>query len=455
MPLGSRLRPLGEPPPAAGWRAAPAAAGRARPPYRLLIPLVVVLVSTHVRGLRAETAGDAPPAARDLSLKIERLLVKYRDKAPSAAAGAASDSIPRSSTPTNVETSAGGKDEREDRIRLNNGDLLSGDVTALQSGVLTLKAYLDSVVKLPWSRVVSIETAEPYRLVLKDGSIFFGRLRSAVPPAVPEAVEGSGLSTSSSEVTIETSSAFYRCALSRIKIIESLDDYRRRLAEEREARTERLRKYWSGTVGIGVESSSGNTDKNSMSLKLDLYRKTTVDKLYLGLYGAYGKTNGVEDKNEARGELRLDVYTSRKAFYFVLGKLEYDKVQDLDLRSTVGCGLGSKIVDTDRSSFDVGGGVTFVREEFSSRKDSDLTALITMNHSRKISDNLKLSNKLMYYLDPSDTSDFRVDFTSSITNKLTKGLSLSLDILDKYDNTPEVGKTKNDLTVRTTIQHEF
>src|SRR4029077_10643322 len=102
---------------------------------------------------------------------------------------------------------------------------------------------------------------------------------------------------------------------------------------------------WQGGANVGLALTRGNNQTQNLALAFTAQRKTLDDKI--GLYA-----NTVYASNDAPGAIpsttanaiqagiRYDHNLSSRVFAFINGDFQTDDLQNLDLRSVLGGGLG-------------------------------------------------------------------------------------------------------------------
>src|SRR5882672_741203 len=64
----------------------------------------------------------------------------------------------------------------DDEIKLKNGDRLSGKITDLSGGKLTIETAETGTIKVDWAKIVSIKTDAPVKLKLSTKELLEGKV---------------------------------------------------------------------------------------------------------------------------------------------------------------------------------------------------------------------------------------------------------------------------------------
>lgn len=164
---------------------------------------------------------------------------------------------------------------------------------------------------------------------------------------------------------------------------------------------------WTMKFTLGMNLKSGNTEQIDLNTKLSAKRRTADSRFLLDYIGNLSKTNAisgnlVETINNHRLSGALDIYVTRYFFYNPI-KVEFyiDPFQNIDLRTTLGAGLGYTFIDTGKTEWNITAGPAFISTKYSSVQAGD---------------------------------DIRVDSGSlTISTELDTELTKSVDFLFKYN----------------------
>jgi putative salt-induced outer membrane protein YdiY len=117
--------------------------------------------------------------------------------------------------------------------------------------------------------------------------------------------------------------------------------------------------YWSLEISLGLTVRSGNSDQQDGSGQLQLERETPLTDLLLAYASATSVVEGEEITDNQRATGQFSIYVTRR-FFLIAPTVEAfrDRIQNIDLRATIGAGVGYDILDRPRVEWDVilGGG---------------------------------------------------------------------------------------------------
>ena len=149
---------------------------------------------------------------------------------------------------------------------------------------------------------------------------------------------------------------------------------------------------WTGSIGGGVALTSGNTDTSTINVSYDVtYDPKTKNVVKSDALYLKGKKDGELIVDRLGFNIRDQYNLGRRAFTF--GQLQYlrDTFKAIDYLVAPTAGLGYKVVDTPRTSFNVDGGVGGVWEKNPGSDVHTSAAVTASDHlTQKLSDTANL-----------------------------------------------------------------
>ena len=328
---------------------------------------------------------------------------------------------------------------RADLIVLKNGDRATGSVVKKDAAALTFKSAHFGTITLPWEQVESITTESPLHAELADGQNVQGRL-----------------TTANGRVRFGTRSV----APADVKVLR--DDIE-------QAAYERLLhpgwgQRWAGTATLGWAGTAGNAQTNTLSAGMNAARATNTDRttMYFNAVKASALLNGVKSgaAQAERGGAGDSRNLAKRLFFSGFNDWEYDRFQALDLRVTLGGGLGFHAWKGERgrlelpfglawshSAFDPAPSPKFTRNAAEAYWGDDLTF--------KLSNRTSLTQSCRMFNNLSDTGQYRANFDVGASTQIFKGLSWNVSFSDRYLSNPASGRKTNDLLYTTGVGINF
>ena len=330
-----------------------------------------------------------------------------------------------------------------DQVTLKNGDRLSGTIIKTDDDKLEFKSEFVGDVKLPWSAIVAIVSAEPLHVALKNGQTVVGVVTTKDEKFEVAASSGP-IEAPKAEVVAVRNNA-------------EQDVYMR-------MEHPRIIDLWAALVDAGLSFTRGNSDSTSFALTGKAARVTKRTKVSLYSTEIYSRSTlaGVSSTTASaiRGGARVDVNLRGRSFAFGLADFEHDRFQDLDLRSVLGVGLGYHLIKERDRTFDVFGGITYNQEYYSkpfnppnpstTRKTAEVVVGETL--ATKLGSRTTLGEQFSFFPNLSDTGDYRLQLDATAATKLKNWLSWQITFSDRYVSTPLLGLKNNDVLFTTGLR---
>lgn len=384
-----------------------------------------VLAGLFLLGVAPQTFNNAQ--AEDLKAR----LLAMRDRRATAAQSALVSSAKTDSS----FVSQASQVPMRNRLYFENGDRLAGKLTYLRSGKIGFSALSSSDVQAKLEALQDLATKEDYETTLSDGTVLVGRF-------VPNGSSGT--------FQVVTKIGSQEVPISELKSIETLAAAK----EMREAEKATVDKVWNGYVDFGYTQSTGNSETDNLNLAAEAIRETKIDKFRIFAQNIKASNANIRSVNRTLGQARFDVFLPKNKYYFMQGQLENDKLRLLDLRTTLGVGLGQRWFGAQNFEMALGLGYSFVREAFTNGTDnSEGSLLLTFDYLRDINSNLRFEHHTLAY--PKTDGEFRFNANSTFASKISDTLSFTLGLVNIYDSDPPGGAEKSDFTLTAGLRRNF
>ncbi len=329
---------------------------------------------------------------------------------------------------------------RADQLTLSNGDHLSGTITKSDGKTVVIKTDYAGEITVQFSAVKEIHTDQPLHVEFTGGQAATGTVTAT-----------------DSEVTVATAG---NIPVSRpSNTIVTMRDSDEQTAYEKSLHPP-LTRGWAGGANFGFGLTGGNSETESFSLALNADRKTTHDDITLYATSVYANNNapGAAPSTTAdtvQGGIRYSRNFTKRVFGFVNADFQTDALQDLDLRSIFGGGLGYHLINTDRTTFDLLGGLNYTNEQYSSITNKFAALTLGEELNRKLGASTILTEKGYFFPDLNDTSQYRATFNFGTVTKISKWLGWQNAFGDIYVTNPPAGTKRNDVILTTGVNVSF
>lgn len=337
-----------------------------------------------------------------------------------------------------------------DQIILKNGDRLSGSIVKSDGKELVIKTDYAGDVTVKFDAIQSLTSTGDLHVTLGKTTV--------VGP----------VSTRGDDVVVATKTA------GPVEAPKASVTTLRNPAEEaayQKSLHPGLLEGWNGGVNVGFALTRGNSETKNLNIGFNAVRKGFRDKLTLAATTIYA-TNDLPTAsphttaNVAGGGIQYDHDFTARLFGFVNGDFYSDALQNLDLRTIFGGGLGLHAIKSDATTLDLLAGVNYTHESYSAFTTPSGTPEPAITHNQagltfgdaflhKIGKGTVITQGFLFYPNLSDTGQYRGTFNLGTVTKLSKWLGWQNTFADIYVSNPPPTKKKNDLQLATGLNISF
>jgi Protein of unknown function, DUF481 len=354
-----------------------------------------------------------------------------------------------------------------DQLILKNGDKLTGTIVKSDGKELVLKTDYAGDVTVKFDAIQSLTSTGDLHVTL-GGKTAVGPVTTTGDNVVVATKSGEPVEAPKTSVTLVRSPA-------------------EQAAYEKSLHPG-FAEGWAGGLNLGFAVTRGNSETKNLAIGFNAARKGFHDKLSLysnSVYATNDKvvppaTSGVTTANAIGGGARYDRDFSPRVFVFVNGDFYHDSLQHLDLRSSLGGGLGVHVIKTDATSLDLLAGINYTHEGYGSFTDSSETFHPSVSNSlagltlgddfmHKVGKGTVVTQSFFFYPSLSTISiarntepvtfdnvhEYRGVFNFGTVTRLNKWLGWQNSFGDVYVSNPPNGAKKNDLQIATGINISF
>lgn len=302
-----------------------------------------------------------------------------------------------------------------DVIQLKNGDRVSGDIITMVDTVLTVDTDYADVIEIDWDDVKGLTSDKPLWVAFHDGAV------------IPDDI---GVRNGDRLIVFRLEPDG-PVQLHKIKSINPFElSYR-------------------GNLGLGGSLTSGNTDTESLNASGTLTVNKEWHRIILDGRANRGKAQGEVNAQNANLNTRWDYFLTERAYLPFINFLEYDKFQNLSLRSTSIIGFGYDLLDRRTNFLTVAAGPTAVYQNFSSEPST-----VTAGFSWQTRWELEfLGGDLKFWHNHIGTRDIgrddavRLNANQGGSLKIYKDLSIRFEYNIRYNSQPVENRKTTDTTI--------
>ena len=330
-----------------------------------------------------------------------------------------------------------------DQIDLANGDRLTGTVLRKEGDHLVLQSPYAGEIKINWSQVVRVQTDEPMSLVLANQSLAETRSIGAPTPKPPAPAGDEQAQTSTGEKAVPAATPpIAPEQVTYINVGPGIDV---------------LGVRWKGRINVGGSGNRGNSDTDHLHVAGEAIARRQQSR-----YTINGKLDRSKDRNvvtnqSSRLSGKYDRFIGPTWYGYALATAEEDRFRDIDLRTTLGAGVGHQLIENERTNLSLEGGLNHVRTDFSLAPDESYPALrwaLKFDH-RLLATDLQVFHSHEILTDLQRTERTFVHSQTGLRMPLLQRLVATAQLNVDFDNAPAPGKTKTDRTYMFTVGYHW
>lgn len=231
-----------------------------------------------------------------------------------------------------------------DEVVLLNGDRITGEITLLDGGQLTIRTPYAGNVVINWDDVATLSTDEPVSVVIDESRIRTRILADETGAAKLEASDW----MDSRPIDLSRIGKMTREPEPPVRV--------------------------SGRLNIGASSSSGNTETERVHANTEIVARSVKNRFTIGGAVNRAKDGAVETESNSRGYMKYDHFISKRWYAYTNADFERDKFKDIRMRTTIGVGSGYQFYESRRTNLSVEAGVTYVNTDFDVQQDENYPA---------------------------------------------------------------------------------
>jgi Protein of unknown function, DUF481 len=316
--------------------------------------------------------------------------------------------------------------DSKDVIVMKNGDRITGEIKGLSAGVLSVRVrYIDGRIAVQWSQVAHLESNTLYLVKTESGAVYTGKLSTSGESDDPP-------------IRIEVAATPEReVEIAQRKIISlgpTSDSFWHR---------------FDGAVNTGLLFSKGNESvQYNLSSQVAYYRERWSSQVSYNSTFASSSGTSLSTRNQTDLSV-LRLLRWNNWFYAGGASFLQSSVQEINLQTTLGAGVGRYLKNTNRATIYVLGGLGWQNagyKQYTVDQGTQNTAVGFVATEIKTfkfkKNNLDISASLI----PAISEPGRVHFnTNAIYNiRFTPDLSWNFSFYGSWDSRPPATFPKSD-----------
>ena len=323
--------------------------------------------------------------------------------------------------------------QRPDVVIMKNGDRFTCTVKKLQAGVLYIDTdYISGSTGLDWVQVAKVESPSAFQVTLEDGTRSVGEIRRTVSE------EAGG------QFVIKSNGVERRTSPAAVVDIESQKS-----------------NFWhqlEGGIDLGYAFTSGN---GQASLNTNANVKYATTRWMTGITD----TTSFSGESAASRTNLIDIQGMEAVFFkrnwslYGLQDFLHSSQQSLDLRTTLGGGLGRYIFRSNSSWLVVSGGLVYTHENFTPaiqrESDQNIEGLAGIEYQLLRFDRYSLQSQAFVFPGLSDLGRLRATPKLTFNVKLQNNFYTNLSFWDNYDSHPPPNSKGNEFGISSGVGWTF
>jgi len=312
-----------------------------------------------------------------------------------------------------------------DVIETKDGARLVGTVTGINGGKITLSTTYAGDIMVDQAEVVSLTMVDALAIRLQDGTLLEGTI----------APSGEG------EIAIAGGSGSLTAAVTNVAATWAPGDI--------DPAVKALERKWTYEAAADITGKSGNADNFGTAISILAVLEGAEDRLAFysiydqqeseGLTSADQFRAGVDYTNSFRGDLS----------WYVRNEAGFDSIKDIDFYNVAGAGLGYHVIDEDKWSLTLRGGLSFRYETYANVLTEELQSAgldFGLAHMYEW-ENIRMRNVLTFVPAFEDFADFRATHDTHVEMPLKVGAwKIRLGVSNDYRSEPPGNLKEMDTT---------
>jgi putative salt-induced outer membrane protein len=211
---------------------------------------------------------------------------------------------------------------------------------------------------------------------------------------------------------------------------------------------------WKGKGEAGLVYARGNSDSDSVNLKLAMSKEIDRWKHSLDMSYLRSSSDGLESANRFVGGWQSDYKISEPVFAFGALHYEQDKYSGFDYQASASAGVGYKFYDTDKIKLSAQAGLGYrqIKDNVTDQKSNDVIFVAGMNYENALTDTTKVIDK--FHMESGSDNTLLTNYLG-VEVKMSDKLALAAGYDVRQNTKPPAGKKKTDTVTTLNLVYAF
>ncbi|MEM6834351.1 MAG: DUF481 domain-containing protein [Pseudomonadota bacterium] len=210
---------------------------------------------------------------------------------------------------------------------------------------------------------------------------------------------------------------------------------------------------WAGEITLGGSILTGNTEEQAISAGLSLERAVADWEYNFSVTGDYSRNNDEVTKQRLLSNFATKWFAWERGYVFGLLDFELDQFQLFDWRLSEAAGLGYRIIETDRVTWDVEGGPGARQTQFEDGGlENEFIFVFGSDYRFIINDAITFDNDSDIFVGVDRTT---LTNLAALTAQLTESWSGRFSVRVRHDTSVPEGQVRTDTATRVSVVYGF
>jgi len=318
-------------------------------------------------------------------------------------------------------------------VVMENGERFVGEVISMVDGELLLNNQYAGEIKLPWTAVSELISDAPLRLQTEDERVISsatgtGTAGSLMLMASPDSTAG----------IVQTTLPLAAIVAINAPVIDPYEY------------------HWRGKANVGLNSTSGNSDTTRFHVDGEATLENDFNRYIAGVDFNRGSDNDLTTVDNWTAYGSYDRFISEKLFWNNTISFKQNGLQELDLRTAIGSGIGYQFFDSEALRLSTTAGLSYVREDFTIAPSEEFLAFqFGLDYEHQWFDWLRFFHNLQALTSVEDIDDFVLRTRSGLRYPVSENFLATFQVNFDYDNSPSPGAEKEDIIYAFTLGYSW
>lgn len=312
-----------------------------------------------------------------------------------------------------------------DVVETKNGSRLTGTVTKVEAGSITLATDYAGTITIKQSEVARFETEKPLVIRLVGGTT----------------MEGTVTATPDGKITINGQDGTINTTVDKVASTWAPGGVDPAIAQ--------LMRKWKFEVSFDVSGKSGNSEELGYGGGAKATLSSSQDTLIFYTQFAYKSVNNVTSDDKLAIGVDYSSYLSERVTWYARNEGGYDNSKDIDFYNVAAAGLGYDFIKNPPKQKLTGrAGFSYRFEDYGNPLNEDVRSAgldLGLQHAYRF-ENAQMNNSITFVPSFDDFANYRAVHDSSFEVPIAGNWKFRIGVNNDYTSQPSPGVEKLDTT---------